>query len=177
MCDVYEATTLEGHHFVVKGWDTPDVMGDLHVIGMRRNQRAFQDQAKTRLVNAVIALAHFATTRRSNLPPGRHYHEKVDFTTELESSKIFAVDVGKRYTVFAYVSDVVYPPLSRPWPLRYRHGQQPQPRVPPDTVVYLTVTKVEAAARGDPAPVASSGPSDGPQGWHENKRRRRAPQW
>ena len=79
----------------------------------------------------------------------------MDFTTELESGSKFAVDVGRRYTVFAYVSDVIYPPLSPPWGGR---------RAPEDTVVKVTVTNVEAAPRGETAPAASSGlsvlPSD-----------------
>ena len=49
---------------------------------------------------------------RAALP---HYHETVDFTTELESGSTFAVDVGRRYAVFAYVSDVIPfpPPMGR----------------------------------------------------------------
>ena len=93
---------------------------------------------------------------RAALP---HYHETVDFTTELESGSTFAVDVGRRYTVFAYVSDVIYPPLSSP--------RERKRRAPDDTVVYLTVTCVEAAPRGETAPAASSGlsvlPSDDPR--------------
>ena len=81
---------------------------------------------------------------RAALP---HYHETVDFTTELESGSTFAVDVGRRYAVFAYVSDVI--PFPPPWEGR---------RAPEDTVVKMTVTTVEAA------PAASSGlsvlPSD-----------------
>ena len=66
---------------------------------------------------------------RAALP---HYHETVDFTTELESGSTFAVDVGRRYTVFAYVSDVIYPPLSSP--------RERKRRAPDDTVVKVTVT-------------------------------------
>ena len=83
---------------------------------------------------------------RAALP---HYHETVDFTTELESGSTFAVDVGRRYTVFAYVSDVIYPPISSP------RGRKR--RAPADTVVKVTVTGVEAAPRGERAPAASSG--------------------
>ena len=80
----------------------------------------------------------------------------MDFTTELESGSTFAVDVGRRYTVFAYVSDVI--PLPPPWEGR---------RAPEDTVVKATVTTVEAAPRGETVPAASSGlsvlPSDDPR--------------
>ena len=82
-------------------------------------------------------MGHYATTRRAELPRGRHYHNTVDFTTELESGSTFAVDVGRRYTVFAYVSDVI--PLPPPWEGR---------RAPEDTVVKVTVTTVEAALGG-----------------------------
>ena len=144
---------LEGHHFVVLGWDNPEVMDDLERAGMKRGSWAFQKDAKKMLVKAVIALGHFATTRRAELPRGRHYHNTVDFTTELESGSTFAVDVGRRYAVFAYVSDVI--PLPPPWEGR---------RAPEDTVVKMTVTTVEAAPRGETVPAASSGlsvlPSD-----------------
>ena len=77
----------------------------------------------------------------------------MDFTIELESGSTFAVDVGRRYAVFAYVSDVI--PLPPPWEGR---------RAPEDTVLKMTVTTVEAAPRGETAPAASSGlsvlPSD-----------------
>ena len=156
MGDANQETTLEGHHFVVLGWDDPGVMADVERARMTRGSREFQKDAKKMLVKAVIALGHFATTRRADLPRGRHYHNTVDFTTELESRSTFAVDVGRRYTVFAYVSDVI--PLPPPWEGR---------RAPEDTVVKVTVTTVEAAPRGETVPAASSGlsvlPSDDPR--------------
>ena len=98
---------------------------------------------------------------RAALP---HYHEAVDFTNELESGSTFAVDVGRRYAVFAYVSDVIYPPLSPPWGRKRR--------APADTVVKVTVTCVEAAPRGETAPAASSGVPV-----NENKWPRLNPRW
>ena len=91
----------------------------------------------------------------------------MDFTTELESGSTFAVDVGRRYTVFAYVSDVIYPPLSSP------RGRKR--RAPDDTVVKVTVTCVEAAPRGETAPAVSSGLSVLPV--DENERIRLNPRW
>ena len=82
---------LEGHHFVMLGWDNPDVMAAVERAGMKRASWAFEEDAKKMLVKAVIALGHFTTTRRAEVPRGRHYHNTVDFTTELESGSPFAV--------------------------------------------------------------------------------------
>ena len=145
-------TTLEGHHFVVLGWDSHKVMEDLKRADMNRGILTFKNDAKKMLIKAIIALGHFATTRRADVPRGRHYHNAVDFTSELESGSTFAVDVGRRYTVFACVSDVIYPPLSPPW--------EKKRRAPDDTVVKVTVIRVDAAPRGERAPPVSSGSRD-----------------
>ena len=125
----------DGHGFHERGAVAPRLSHGAEHLG---------DRLEKTLVEAVIALGHFATTRRADGPRGRHYHETVDFTTELGSGSKFAVDVGRRYTVFAYVSDVI--PLPPPWEGR---------RAPEDTVVKATVTTVEAAPRGETVPAAS----------------------
>ena len=68
MGDANQETTLEGHHFVVLGWDDPGVMADVERAGMKRGSWEFQKDAKKMLVKAVIALGHFATTRGADGP-------------------------------------------------------------------------------------------------------------
>ena len=79
MGDANQETTLEGHHFVVLGWDDPGVMADVERAGMKRGSWEFQKDAKKMLVKAVIALGHYAEgglTTRAALPQHGGLHDR-----------------------------------------------------------------------------------------------------
>ncbi len=120
---------LEGHHFVVQGWDSPAVW---HVVrATRRGESRFQRQAQRLLIDAVISLAHWRWN--DDLQAKRIYAAQPDF--QAERGQAFAVKLGWRHTIFAYISHIIWPSLAAP------EGTRP----PADIVVHITITSVQVA--------------------------------
>ena len=117
---------VRGHHFVIRGWDQPFIAAVLRTT--RRGADNFKRQARRLLIDAAVSLAHW----RWNGLSQNMYTEELDFEAQREVQ--FVTKLGWRYTLYAVISDVIFPP-----PEASKQGP------PNDTVVYINVQEVRVA--------------------------------
>ena len=123
--DEYEGD-LDGHQFVIQGWENPVIAAVLRTT--RRGTDNFKRQTRRLLIDAAVSLAHW----RWNGLSQNMYTEELDFEAQREVQ--FVTMLGWRYTLYAVISDVIFPP------------PEASDKGPPnDTVVYINVQEVRVA--------------------------------
>ena len=117
---------LDGHHFVIQGWDQPEIAAVLRTT--RRGPANNKRQARRLLIDAAVSLAHWrwhgACQNLYVEEPGFEAQREVEFVTKL----------GWRYMLYAAISEVKMPPTEA--------SEQGPPN---DTVVYINVQEVRVA--------------------------------